>query len=169
VAATVTANHPAYVTSSTSTPAHGLTSSFLLNRHTLRTATNGILTLYDGRSSTGAGVFAVQMRTTSATGAQIRAVLTRNNGTTLEGAWFTLNTATNRVNLTWVSGPAFGASRGQLRVTLGNTVLINQFANTTGRSLASVRLGAVDGTTPAARAGMTGSIYLDDYTAMGVQ
>jgi hypothetical protein len=169
VAATATANHPAYVSSSTTAPAHGLTASFLLNRHTLRTSTNGILTLFDGRTSTGTGVFALQLRTTSATGAQIRAVLTRSNGTTIEGAWFTLGTATNRVNLTWVSGPALGANRGQLRVTLGNTVLINQFANTTGRTLASVRLGVVDGTTPAARAGMTGSLYLDDYTAMGVQ
>jgi hypothetical protein len=62
-----------------------------------------------------------------------------------------------------------GTNRGQLRVTLGNTVLINQFANTTGRTLASVRLGVVDGTTPASRAGMTGSLYLDDYTATGVQ
>jgi hypothetical protein len=169
VAATVTANHPAYVSSSTATPAHGLTSSFLVNRHTLRTATNGILTLYDGRTSTGGGVFSVEMRTTSATAAQVRAVLTRNNGTTVVGNWFALNTANNRVNLTWVSGPALGANRGHLRVTLGNTVLIDQFANTSGRTLASLRLGVVDGSTPAARTGMTGSLYLDDYTAMGVQ
>jgi hypothetical protein len=169
VAATAAANQPAYVSSSALAPAHRLTSSFLVNRRTLRTSINGILTLYDGRTSTGGGVFALQMRTTSATGAQIRAVLTRTNGTTVDGGWFNFNTANNRVNLTWVSGPALGTNRGQLRVTLGNTVLINQFANTTGRTLASVRLGVVDGTTPASRAGMTGSLYLDDYTATGVQ
>jgi hypothetical protein len=169
VVATASANSPAYVSATAAAPAHGLTASFLINRHTLRTSTNGILTLYDGRTSTGGGVFSVEMRTTSATAAQIRAVLTRNNGTTVVGNWFALNTANNRVNLTWVAGPAVGANPGGLRVTLGNTVLINQSANTGGRTLASVRLGVVDGTTPAARAGMTGSLYLDDYTAMGVQ
>jgi hypothetical protein len=169
VVATAAANAPAYVSATAASPAHRLTSSFLINRHTLRTAVNGIVTLYDGRTSTGGGVFSIEMRTTSATAAQIRAVLTRSNGTTLVGNWFALNTANQRVNLTWVSGPALGTNRGQLQVTMGATVLMNQFANTTGRTLASVRLGAVDGTTPAARTGMTGSLYLDDYSATGVQ
>jgi hypothetical protein len=165
--ATAVANTPAYVMT-TGGPAHGFQATLALNRNTLRTATNGIITLFDGRTATTSGVFAVQMRTTSTTAAQLRAVLTRSNGTVIEGPWVNFTTGAHLLTLTWSSGPATGTARGQLRVTLDNAVVINQFADTATRTLGSLRLGIVDATTPAARSAWTGSMYVDDYSAMGV-
>jgi FtsP/CotA-like multicopper oxidase with cupredoxin domain len=169
--ATAASNAPAYVSTTVASPAHGVQLAFAVNRNTLRTSTNGIITLLDGRTAapTGNGVFAVQMRTTSATAAQIRGVLTRSNGTAVEGAWVNFPTGAHLVTVTWVSGPATGTGRGQLRVTLDNATVINQFADTATRALSSLRLGVVDATTPAARSALTGSMFVDAYTAMGIQ
>jgi hypothetical protein len=164
-------NAPAFVSTTVANPAHGVQLAFALNRNTLRTSTNGILTLLDGRTAapSGNGVLAVQMRTTSATAAQIRGVLTRSNGTTIDGAWVNFPAGTHFLSVVWTAGPAVGAARGQLRVTLDNTVVINQFANTSSRTLSALRLGVVDATTTAARTAMTGSMFVDNYSAMGVQ
>ncbi len=169
--ATAASNAPAYVSTTVANPAHGVQLAFAINRNTLRTATNGILTLLDGTTAapTANGAFAVQMRTTSATGAQIRGVLTRSNGTTIEGAWVNFPAGAHIVTVTWAAGPAAGAGRGQLRVTLDTTVVINQFADTSARAISTLRLGVVDATTAAARTAMTGALYIDDYMAMGVQ
>ncbi len=162
------ANAPAYVMSTATTPAHGFQAAFALNRNTLRTATNATITLFDGRTAaaSGNGVFAVQMRTTSATAAQIRAVLTRSDGTTVAGNWVNFTVGAHLVTLRWTAGPAAGAGAGQLRVTLDATVLINQTADTSTRGLSSVRLGVVESSAPGS---VTGSLYVDDYSATGVQ
>ncbi len=165
------ANAPAYVGMDSAVPARSFQAAFAINRNTLRTALNGTITLFDGRTSaaTGNGVFAVQMRTTSNGSpgtAQIRAVLTRSNGTTAIGNWFNLPTGGHLVTLQWVSGPATGTAAGRLRVTLDATVLINQTADTSSRLLSRVRLGAIESSAPAS---LSGVLYVDDYTATGVQ
>jgi hypothetical protein len=168
--AAAAANAPAYVGTDSVTTARSFQAAFALNRNTLRAATNAIVTLYDGRTSaaTGNGVFAIQMRSrnTSGTQAQIRAVLTRSNGTTVAGNWFNFTTGAHLVTLQWVSGPATGTTAGRLRVTLDATVLINQTADTSSRLLSRVRLGAVESGSPAS---LNGVLYVDNYTATGVQ
>ena len=165
------ANAPAYVGTDSATAARSFQAGFAINRNTLRTALNGTITLFDGRTSaaSGNGVFAIQMRTTSNANpgtAQIRAVLTRSNGTTAVGNWFNFTTGAHLVTLQWRAGPATGTTAGNLRVTLDGTVLINQTADTSSRLLTRVRLGAIESSAPAS---LSGVMYVDTYTATGVQ
>ena len=82
-------------------------------------------------------------------GAQLRAVLTRSNGTVIEGAWSNFTTGPHLLSpYLGVRAGGWGRHRGQLRVTLDNTVLINQFADTVAGRSRRVRLGVVDATTP---------------------
>ena len=49
---------------------------------------------------------------------------------------------------------------------MNGTVLINATGDTTGRLLSRVRLGAIESSAPGF---LTGALYVDDYTATGVQ
>ena len=131
--------------------------------HDLRVPSGGPVTLFEGTTPTGKGVFSLQLRT-SGSGTQLRGLLHRSNGSVITGDWTRLSPRAHRITLHWVSGKPRGAAvHGSLHVLVDGRRAFEENANTATLKLGALRLGLVDGTS---RTGSE-SAYLDGFSSVG--
>lgn len=161
----VTGRHPkpAYLRSTTKAAVRGFHGQVSLSRSALKLSGQAPVTVYDARTGKGRPIFTVQV-VGSRSGAQIRGLMYRSNGTHLTGDWFRLGSGQQRLSVDWVSGRAAGAERhGSLKLFLGKHRFFEESADTSRLQMHSIRLGLIS---PAARAG-SGAAYFDDYSSVG--
>ena len=154
---TTAANRLAYVTNNSPVAETTYHARFAFNANTLRsgTAATTALTIFEGRTGNNNQVFTVQYRWTTATGPQVRAVLSRTGGTST-GAWVTLTGAGQLLQVDWTS-----ATAGSLRLTVNSVAQPLLTGNTSNLLLESVRLGITAGATNTT--GSTGIAYFDSF------
>ena len=156
-------NAPAYVKQSSRTAVRSYSAAFSLAVHDLRVPSGGPVTLFEGTTPTGKGVFNLQLRT-SGPGTQLRGLLHRSNGSVITGDWTRLSPRAHRITLHWVSGKPRGAAvHGSLLVLVDGRRAFEEDANTATLKLGGLKLGLVEGTS---RAG-SGSAYLDGFSSVG--
>ena len=151
---TTAANRLAYVTDNSPAVETSYHARFAFNANTLRSGTAASLTLLEGRTGANGQVFQVQYRWTTATGPQVRAVLTRTGGTST-GAWVSL-TGSAVLQVDWTSAVA-----GSLRLSVNNAAQPLLTGNTSAQTLESVRLGITAGAT--GTTGSTGIAFFDSF------
>lgn len=154
---------PAYVRAASRTAVDSYRATFSLAPHSLRTSHGGPVTLFQGSTRGGKGVFAVQLRS-SGPGAQLRGLMSRSTGAPVTGDWTRVSTATHVVTLTWTSGRAKGAgSHGGLQVLVDGRRVFEENGNTRALHLGGLRLGVVSGQLRSA----SGQAWLDGFSSYG--
>lgn len=154
-------NAPAYVTAKSRAGVRTYRAAFSFSPHDLRLGTAPV-TLFDGRTWAGKGVFSVQLRG-SGSHVQVRGVMARSGRPALTGEWKPLARGAHKVRLQWLAGRASGAAaHGTLRVLVDGRRVFEQQADTATLRLGRLRLGAADGITGTAR----GTAYVDGFSSV---
>ena len=118
------------------------------------TLTGGVVTVFQGVSSSNAVVMAVQMRKSGSTN-QVRGVLRRSTGTNVTGGWVSLSPGAHTVRVDWAAGTA-----GTLRLSVdGVSKQLLTAANSTLR-IETARLGAVT-----VASSTKGTAYFDSFVS----
>jgi len=129
---------------------------FTFAAHGATTPSGATIDLFAGLSSTGARLFTLQYRRTTAGLPQVRASVTRKGGTSTT-AWVSITDAPTAIELVWTAAKA-----ASFRLNVGGSVVASVSSiDTSTYRLEEVRLGAVAGTT----AGTLGTFYLDRFVS----
>ncbi|EWT01395.1 hypothetical protein N865_08695 [Intrasporangium oryzae NRRL B-24470] len=160
-------NAAAFVTDNTPSVETEYHAQFGFNPNTLRTGTEGPLTLLEGRNgqaNNSTQVFQVQyQRPTATTAAQVRVVMTRPGTTALTSPWLTLAAGAHTVRVDWVSGAA-----GTLQLSVdGQAPQTGQrlTGNTGTLRIEAARLGLTAGVVNSRTTAEAGTAFFDSFVS----
>ncbi len=156
-----------FVTDSSPAAETSYHASFMFNANSLAsgTASGSNLTIFDGQTAGGGGIFALQFHRTGGPTPvnQVWVIMTRSGGTTT-GTAVTLPGGSHLIQLDWLAGPATGAAAGSLVLKVDGAQVSALTGNSSNLRLEAVRLGVTAGVTNGTNAS-TGSAWFDGFTS----
>ncbi|MDQ2749452.1 MAG: multicopper oxidase domain-containing protein [Actinomycetota bacterium] len=148
-------NGARYLTDSTPTAETGYHVRFAFNPNTLVSGTAAAVTLFDARTAGNGAVFTLDYRVT-ASGRQVRTVLSRSGAGAVTGAWVTLTAGSHTLLMDWVS-----ATAGSLKLSVDGTAKSTSTGNTSTLRVDTARLGVIAGYTTST----AGASFFDAFSS----
>ena len=155
------ANQASYRTDDSPSAELGYHARFVFDRNTLTPGTNAntVLTIFETRTAANAMVFRIQYRLNGGV-PQLRTVLTRNTGATVNGNWVNLATGRRTLQVDWTAAVA-----GSLTLKIDGATVSTQNTNTSTLRVDSALLGVSAGFTTANNGTTAGTAYFDTFVS----
>jgi hypothetical protein len=154
-------NQASYRTDNSPSAETGYHARFVFDRNTLTPGTNAntVLTIFETRTAANGSVFTVQYRQNGGV-PQLRTVLTRNTGATVNGTWVNLAAGRHTLQVDWVA-----ATAGSLLLKIDGTTVSTQNANTGTLRVETAMLGVTAGFTTSNNGTTAGTAYFDTFVS----
>jgi len=148
-----------YVTDNSPAGETGYHAVFAFNPGTLTAGTSSsyALTIFEARNAANTRIFSLQYRVSGGS-RQLRTVMARSTGGTLTGAWVTVGTGTQTVQLDWSA-----ATAGSLKLSVNGVVRQTDSGNTNTLRIDSALLGVISGIVSSSTSGSKGTAYFDSF------